>query len=290
MILLLSQTACLLLSEAPRFLDTGPESGPPYYLDSPTELDPSFVSVATGEYALCGVHTDGRLTCINKYFDDVEDGGEDYLFADALGRDMCFLHLDGSTSCQAQENNLESRAPAGSFERLRVSYRSACAMSEEETACWGSNEHGRIDAAPSKPMLDVAYGYDFWVGLNTDGRAELWGDPPSGLDELATQGRFTSVSAKFYQVCLLRQSSQSCWSGNTETGGPGGLRIDNSEWVTCAQSADGTLSCSGNNSDFQASPPPSAFSDFDISDDYGCGVTLEGRIQCWGDQEEFPFE
>lgn len=59
--------------------------------------------------------------------------------------------------------------------------------------------------------------------------------------------------------------------------------ISISETHGCKLSADGRLSCWGDNTHGQAGPPPGAYTDIAVSTNYSCAIRTDGQLACWGD-------
>jgi hypothetical protein len=52
--------------------------------------------------------------------------------------------------------------------------------------------------------------------------------------------------------------------------------------TACALRDTGEAVCWGRNSAGHASPPATAFSDICLGESFGCGITLQSEIECWG--------
>ena len=56
----------------------------------------------------------------------------------------------------------------------------------------------------------------------------------------------------------------------------------------CKLSADGRLTCWGDNTHGQATPPPGTYTDIAVSTDYSCAIRTDGQLACWGaDADDF---
>ena len=53
-------------------------------------------------------------------------------------------------------------------------------------------------------------------------------------------------------------------------------------WHTCGLKADGTITCWGDNSHGQRTPPGGAFGQVSAGGQHTCGMKTDGTIACWG--------
>jgi alpha-tubulin suppressor-like RCC1 family protein len=92
-------------------------------------------------------------------------------------------------------------------------------------------------------FTDIAIGYGFGCGLQSNGRVACWNWGPTAADNpvVAPTGTFTAIS------------------------------------VGCGVLSDGTASCWGSKNSGQMSPPAGSFQSVSSS----CGVRTDGEIMCW---------
>lgn len=286
MLLLLS--GCLMLSTPPDGADKviwlTPARGP-------------WVSVATAEHRLCAVNEEGRHRCLYLDLGDSPYIPQTVVDIDAHDSDICWVYTGGGAGCSSFTDSLEDDAPErGRFVRVSTSDGSACAFDADDNAtCWGDNSSSRVSRLGEGPFTSVAFMRDFSVGVRPDGRLTIAGEPPYDWDDFTFQQGVEAVASDGYYLCAVSAERGACMHYDYESSSLRGGRLEAgglSGHVYCAQDAEGRLNCEGDNDVYQTSPPENAaFTDFDVSDAYGCGITLEGRVRCWGDVDsEFPFE
>ena len=102
---------------------------------------------------------------------------------------VCGLRTDGSVTCWGANHHALSDVPDGRFVAVTTGQAHACALKPDGTAvCWGSDEHGR-STPPYGPFTALTAGDSNTCGLRTDGTVDCWGEklaipPPAGVKEL----------------------------------------------------------------------------------------------------------
>jgi alpha-tubulin suppressor-like RCC1 family protein len=249
---------------------TGPHAAPALAAAATTALSFRQVSVGKFHYT-CGVTTDNRAYC--------------------WGRNWRGVLGDGTTT-----QRLRPTPVAGGLRFLTVSagYFHTCAVATDNRAyCWGAGASGRLgNGTPDDHLTPVAVagGLRFrqvttanqhTCGVTTDDRAYCWGF--NGLGQLgngttarrlapfrvAGGHRFRQVSAGFDHTCAVTTDDRAyCW-GNNEFG----------------QVGDGTASFAG-----PRTPVPVVgglrFRQVSGGHVHTCGVTLDNRAYCWGDNRD----
>ncbi len=131
------------------------------------------------------------------------------------------------------------------------------------------------------------------VAVATHAGASLH-DPPSvaGNDESGGSSAFVSISAGPLHTCGVKSdSSVSCWGNNTfgqSTPPVGKFASVHAGWHhTCGVKTDGSVVCWGSGVEF-APPPDGEFSSLSAVDLHTCGVRTDGSVACWGHLHDFP--
>jgi hypothetical protein len=184
------------------------------------------------------------------------------------------------------------------FDSLSVGHSHACALTAAGAPyCWGVNAYGalgdgtttsRLTPAPVSgglALASIAVGLDYTCGLQADGAALCWGWNDWG--NLGTGDREPALVPRVAAAGLqLRTISL---SPDVQTGGP----------HTCGLTVAGNAYCWGANEWGQlASYPrtqiqesatlvqsPTALVDVQSGGQHGCGLTADGTVLCWGDNE-----
>ncbi len=200
-----------------------------------------------------------------------------------------------------------------------------CAVVEGDAHCWGHNANGRA-AAPSRAAFVevVATGQRGGCGVKQDGTVECWGngqvEPLVGEDYADVAGVLTGMCAVTTQGtlrcqpgvardvprgdgfakivvgsqwCALGESgSVTCWPLAATLGGnPALLSRDDTSFsqltmadhTICGLTAQGRAECWGEDTNGKASPPTDeTFARISLGKYHGCGATEDGRVVCWG--------
>jgi len=297
----------------------GANSGP-RVSDYPSER---FISVNPGVHHECSVTVQGTVTCVGSNSEgQLGDGTSDTA---ATPRDVpdfdevievaagaahtCALRADSTVWCWGSNagNQVGTGATSGAVRSpsvvldfaggtpisgivsLSLGREHSCGLTDEGTVlCWGSNAHGQLGRGDNLPSLTAA--------------------PVAGLSE----GDLTDVTALYsapYHICALLTDGQAvCWGRNAtaQIDDSGEPRIESPHPIdgfvapqsmcgggghTCAQFADGTVSCRGLNDFGQLGAEGSGPIDVTVSDaaqvvcgdSHTCAVHPDGRMTCWGD-------
>ena len=130
---------------------------------------------------------------------------------------------------------------------------------------------GSIDCADHRGSVEVPegtytavdVGWSSACALTTEGAIACWGDNTYGQTD-APEGTFTAIAV----------------GGMVDVGAPYSLGMETP--FGCAVATDGAISCWGDNSRRQASPPRGAYTAVSAGDWHACAVTTRGAIDCWG--------
>lgn len=225
------------------------ESIPPY--------DVAFDEIEAGNFVTCGLSKAGEVWC--------------------WGRDAQFLMSD---------------IPAGPVSQLSLNQGAGgvtlCAVELGGTlACWGTGG-ASVGFPPSGAFVEVQVGSDYGCALRSDGSYEVWGhNPPASW--LLPNSLFRSVTATSSAVCGVVEDRTAVDCGNLLTP-PSGYsttrsvrQIDGHRDTICYVDDTGPIYCNS-----AAVEPPDGRRDWvqaAVGDGFVCGLTGEGEILCWGDND-----
>ena len=227
-------------------------------------------SISAGENMTCGLTRDGRALCWGLN----EDG--------QLGAGDSAVH----------------RLPVPVMTRLRFRQLSVGAaggtcgvLLDSRLMCWGRNDGGQLGTADEHSVLTprvppmvatsrfnaVSVGNGFACGLTTDARVLCWGSagevlgrnapPIASVVELALprQDQVVAITSGFKSLCMLTQSHRIYCSGSnvySALGRPGIAPTDHGLGRITSDAEYAALSLGA----------------------FGCAVTVDGALDCWGSQ------
>ncbi|MCB9796828.1 MAG: hypothetical protein H6741_29355 [Alphaproteobacteria bacterium] len=247
-----------------------------------------WIDFSVGWWNSCGVRGDGRVMC---WGDDRLDATcpPDGLYSGVgVSSGACGIELGGTVVCWG---DAAPESPEGEFVAIDGGTIFYCGVgSDGGASCWGVD----AVAAPSRTdFIQVSGGTDHACGLLTDGSVTCWGSNRYGQTRAPQGNSFTKVCAGEYFSCALAQDgSVDCWGSyysgaNYDPGqDPEGTYRDVScFWaVRCLVDDEGAADCGYHaNDERRYVRAESGWS-------FGCGLTEEGTVHCWGDNSSGQTE
>ena len=261
---------------------------------------------------LCGVRTDGSVTCwgANPPDPSAPAGGT---FTQTS--DLCGITTGGEIVCwgtgQYSRANRPEQAPPGRYMQISAGGFHACGLrTDGAVRCWGHG-YGSGPAPPDTAFAQVSVGATHPCGVTTEGRLECWdrrywgpapavegwqAPEPSELPE----GRFVSVSVGGVRLddsvaCALHaDGTLACFDYSGPVTAPGGSfrEVSVGRRQICGLRTDGTIECWGWHDDDPARPAPDGdrFTAVSAAGGYACGVRVDGSLACWGNDEGWPID
>lgn len=257
-------------------------------LDTTPCTGSSYIRVAVGRDALCGLLGDGKITCSG--FDQAPRNGQ-FSALGLGGAGLCAVRADSTLSCYGSNLNTP---PDELFASVAVSNNDVCGLTPEGAVlCWpaftsdSSTPFTNPSASPLASVWTAADGSSF-CGLDAAGKAECWNR--NGALFAPADLTFQAVRVAADRACgLVADGTLSCWNGETliESGAPEGETFNAfglGSAHTCALRTDGLASCWGDNSVRQLQAPTDlTFKAISVTGDNTCAIdTLDGLIKCWG--------
>ncbi len=151
--------------------------------------------------------------------------------------------------------------------------------------CWGNNTFGQ-STPPTGTFKQVSAGAIFTCGLRAiPGKIECWGyNGQNQVSNAPTATDFIQVDSGFGHACGLHQNhTVTCWGDNTygESTPPGDqfVQIGAGSVLTCGLRSDGRIICWGLIAD---TPTLSDFVQVVAGGEHACGRRSNGRAECWG--------
>ena len=197
----------------------------------------------------------------------------------------CGVKIDGTIACWGQNTWGEATPPAGTFTSVSAGEAHACGVRIDGTiACWGNKNCPQVPV-PAGTFVSVnANNNCHACGVETDGTVTCWGNCQSSCTP--PTGAFASVcssddSGMDLFTCGVRIRRDHCLLGSkrirpNHTAGRD-LRVrQRGRRTRCGMGIDGTVTCWGDNSWGQATPPGGTFTSVSAGDSFTCGVKIDG--------------
>lgn len=265
-----------------------------------------WTSVTSGYHGTCGIHEDGCVECwtaidTGPVTPQVSDTGYSGLMGDLVppeesytvvdlprcttwGTHACGIRQsDGGIDCWGSDAWRESSPPSGSFTRLSLGQHDSCALGTDgRIACWGKYI-GAGDVAAYTAASDYVdlSNCALVCGLASDGHVDCW-QTGSETHLFTSDGPWIAIDNESQDVIGITPDGY-VYSTSTSLALPqptagavdlclanygGGCVLDTEGHVTCRGSVSG--------------PPGETFVSVDCGLAHACGVTTDGRIECWG--------
>lgn len=238
-----------------------------------------YINVSTGTTHSCALRSNGEATCWGTGAGTVPDGG--LTDVSAGESTTCGVLAGGAVTCWGSDNHfIVSAAPSGTFTAVSVGGFAACALRADTTIqCWG-NMNG-VAAPTDGGYLSLDMGEESACALAADGRLAAWGWATSDA------GPFTQVSANKMGCNALSVAGEildlDAAFGTAIPAGPF-VSFDVGYIAGCAISAAGALTCFGDDTYGESSPPEGTYTTVSMSagSAHACAITTDGEVVCWG--------
>ena len=234
----------------------------------PTIPTAGFTAVSAGSTHTCGLRASGTIECWGDY-------------------DIGLWIIDTGES--ATIKTIQADALTGSFRAVSAGVAHTCAIrTNDEIACWGSNDNRETDAPPGR-FTAVSAGDDHTCAIRINDEIACWGSNDNRETD-APPGRFTAVSAGDDHTCAIRTNGAiACWGlhGLDNFSMDSYTALSTSRNTTCAIRTNGAIVCWGFSSDgvhavINAATPAGSFRAISLGWDHTCAIRTNGAIACWG--------
>lgn len=214
----------------------------------------AFAQISTGDEASCGVRPDGQLVCWDAK-------GRTQYSQDLI--DKCSGEVGDCEGASVLGMRLVSRRPSGTFKRVAVGGRHACALTPDGSAkCW----------APAESDEDESAGGE--------------------IDDVALPaGKYSEVTAGFMHTCGILEGSGAAGTvvcaggveGQSKPGANTAKSIAAGVILSCSLGLDGQAACWGGDG---ATPPSGKkFVALAVGLRLACGLPAGGDPVCWGETD-----
>lgn len=278
-------------------LSLGADCGPggPLWQPQPArvEIDPFahlgservWAALAVGSEQSCGLSVQGEVFCRGFEGEEAPIGPRGPYTELAVGTEVCALNAEQLPSCWPDWVGAAAPVPPQNspLQGLSSAWGLWCGIDDDDAiVCWGEEETARIPPADGSSYSQVAVGDMQTCALGPQGELSCWG--LAGAIEGMPAGEFQAVTAGAGASCAVTVAgSVSCW------GDPGTLPPPPSDTARavelhgrlgCLLTLDDEVLCWG------AELPPARYSDgpfvdISVGRAAGCGLTEEGRAECW---------
>lgn len=291
-------------------------------VDIPPKAPGPFLALSAGADHTCGIRANGRLACwgIASAISQPPPSGT-YVAISAGNSENCAIAANGALRCWGSAGAVSANAPtSGVFTAVSISSTRGCAIrGDGSLQCWQAPGYASLGAVPPGRFVSIGMGTSHACALRSDGKAICWGSNAQGQLDAPGDANFVALSAGQQHACGIRDDGRlACWGRNAsgESQPPTGIFVEVSagDTFTCARVEDGDVTCWGNvhavpggrysrtmamgpdqvcrfkNEDNiecfgEASaifPPARQYRTLSFGRQAACGVTIDGRLDCWG--------
>jgi len=265
--------------------------------------------VVFGHNDACALRDDGTIACWGAV--DSQTGLDDGRVRPPAGkfssltlpRDYgCALKPDQTVACWGSGGSAKDTSPPpdqflsiaagkGAFPPAEnyagVAY--TCGIKADNTiGCWGTPFYGLLTPPPGQ-FTALGAGAQFACAIRTDKTLACWGQSDPQHPISPPQGTFADVDVGGGACGVLTSGKGTCWGFSVLIGQPqppppaGELsRFNIGASDICGTLADGSVTCTVNHTTSYLPAPPAKYTDVAVGDLLGCGVTVEGTVNCWG--------
>lgn len=199
----------------------------------------------------------------------------------------CAKRGDGSVLCWGGNSYGQSMPPASTFKSIVAGWYFTCGIRLDDTiACWGDSQ---LTTPPTGAFVKISAGAYHACAQRADNTYTCWGNSTSSRYAF-TESRYLSIAAGSEHSCAIRTAdgALSCVGLNSYmqiSPLPSGTytRVDGGDAHTCAQRADGTITCWGYSVAI-AGTPTTTFDSFAVGSTNACAIKGTA-LTCWGNDQ-----
>jgi alpha-tubulin suppressor-like RCC1 family protein len=249
-----------------------------------------WIDIAVGGVHTCALNEEGLASCWGSDGYGQSSPPQTVFSTLALGyAHSCGLDEAGAVHCWGRDQDGETSVSEGVFESLTAGGGHTCALSGlGDLTCWGRDTEGQ-SSPPDRIWQSVDAGWDHTCGVDMDGALECWGNVDA-LGDLPT-GVFQTVTSGQGFGCALDTVAQAWCFGDfpdavLDVPALAGLSAGLAH--VCTVDGVGAVSCFGDDSAGQASPPEAAMHGLSAAPSAMHTCALEGAgtqpspALCWG--------
>ena len=238
----------------------------------------TFTSVSAGSVHTCAIGADGTVSCWGAEFAPAPEGT--FMSVSAGGNHTCGVKVDGTVACWGDNRQGQAVPPEGSFTSVSAGYSHTCGLRTDGTlTCWGEDVRDQL-SSPDGTFAAVSTGPSQGCAVKTDGKIECWGSQRA----LPPTGTFADVTTGLNQSCAITATGAiTCWGAPGSSAPPGTFAAVSAGFTNvCGLRTDGSVTCWGETFGGQASPPEGSFATVSSGPADSCGVRDDGTLACWG--------
>lgn len=291
-------------------------------VDVPPKASGPFLALSAGTDHTCGIRTNGRIVCwgIASAISQPPPTGA-HVALSAGNAENCAIAANGALRCWGSAGAVSANAPTlGEFVAVSISSTRGCAIrADGSLQCWQAPGYVSLGATPVGRFVSIGMGASHACALRSDGKAVCWGSNALGQMDAPADANFVALSTGQQHACGIRDDgSLACWGRNEfgESQPPVGtfVEVTAGDTFTCARVEDGDVTCWGNTHAVpggaysrtmvmgpdqvcrfksqdnvecfgEASailPPVRQYRALAFGKQAACGVTIDGRLDCWG--------
>jgi cysteine-rich repeat protein len=265
-----------------------------------------FASISDGQ---CGIKLDGTIACWGSV---TNPPAGQFTKVDVGVNFACAIRTDGTVTCWGDPSSNALVTPTGTFKAVSAGQVACAVQTDGKLLCWGVWGLGNFAnvGLPAGTFVDVSVGTAGACATDTQGALKCWGavaQPAPGVHAV--------VVSNFFACALQADSNPICWYESVDGNGPDGpppdvygkfTQVATNGDIACGLHPDGTIGCWGPSLPSPTAPPmrlievgindnnaffgrdsPVQYQEVDLGNAFGCGLRLDGHIECWDNNGPF---
>lgn len=284
-----TQPAPSEVAEPPAPNESTPEQLIPWSCVSTTD---GWLDVDVSDAHACGLKRDGAMLCWGSHSKGTlpEDPIDGAVQISVGAGATCVRTASNDLTCFGNPYNDAMSMPPTRLDLVQVGFDFGCGLKDGSVVCWGCSGSTPVCNPPLfDDFVDLCSAAHYSCGLRSGGEVHCWGELKLVPDAIPA-GRYTQLACSRNRLCAVDEDGVlHNWGGGYKAHMPdtvsNSTHVSCGELETCVTHDGGHVDCWNPQSNWGPATD-SLFRGTSTAAFNSCGVDFDGRVHCWGFDEQ----